>query len=233
MLAIELAAVAALALVHVFVHRMRFLDVVPRSRWLSLAGGASVAYVFLHILPELAAHQDTLAEAAGGDAFAGEQLAYGAALAGLVVFYGLERMVRTLPEEREAGYRLHLASFGLYNVLVGYLVFHREEVGTLSLVLFTFALGLHFLTVDYGLLKDHRHRFHLIGRWMLTGALVAGALVGWLIAVPGWIVSVLFALLAGSVLLNVLKEELPAERQSRFVPFAAGAAGYALLLVAS
>jgi hypothetical protein len=43
-------------------------------------------------------------------------------------------------------------------------------------------------------------------------------------------VDVLFAFLAGGVILNVLKEELPEERQSRYLPFAAGAAVYAALL---
>jgi hypothetical protein len=42
---------------------------------------------------------------------------------------------------------------------------------------------------------------------------------------------VLVALLAGGVILNVLKEEVPSERQSRFWAFAAGAAAYAGLLL--
>jgi putative ABC transport system ATP-binding protein len=44
---------------------MRFLDITPRSRWLSAAGGVSVAYVFVHILPDLAASEETLRKAAG------------------------------------------------------------------------------------------------------------------------------------------------------------------------
>jgi hypothetical protein len=38
--------------------------------------------------------------------------------------------------------------------------------------------------------------------------------------------------MAGGVILNVLKEELPEERQSKFWAFALGAAIYAALLVA-
>jgi hypothetical protein len=227
----EIAGVALLASVHLFVHRVRWLDVLPRSRWLSFAGGVSVAYVFLHVLPELATHEETLARIAGG-ALPGEQLAYAFALAGLVTFYGLERMVRTLPPEREAGYRLHLSAYALYNGLVGYLVFHREAAGNLSLVLFVAALGLHFVTVDHGLRKDHRQRYDRGGRWLLAGAAALGGLVGLATRVPDWAVSVLFAILAGSVLLNVLKEELPAERQSRFAPFLFGAVVYGALLVA-
>jgi hypothetical protein len=36
---------------------------------------------------------------------------------------------------------------------------------------------------------------------------------------------------SGGIILNVLKEELPEERKSRFLPFAGGVVGYAVLLV--
>lgn len=44
--------------------------------------------------------------------------------------------------------------------------------------------------------------------------------------------ALLFAFLAGGVVLNVLKEELPEERESRFGAFALGLAAYAALLLA-
>jgi hypothetical protein len=44
--------------------------------------------------------------------------------------------------------------------------------------------------------------------------------------------SALFAVLAGGIVLNVMKEELPEERESRFSAFAAGVAGYAAILLA-
>ena len=41
----------ALALTHLFGGKLH-LAKVPRNRWLSGAGGVSVAYVFVHILPK-------------------------------------------------------------------------------------------------------------------------------------------------------------------------------------
>lgn len=41
-----------LAGVHVFSGSLRLLDKIPRSRWLSFAGGVAVALVFLEVLPE-------------------------------------------------------------------------------------------------------------------------------------------------------------------------------------
>ncbi len=46
-------------------------------------------------------------------------------------------------------------------------------------------------------------------------------------------VDALFAVLAGAIILNVMKEELPEERESRFGAFAAGAAAYTGLLLAA
>ncbi|NJL21613.1 MAG: hypothetical protein HC895_13625, partial [Leptolyngbyaceae cyanobacterium SM1_3_5] len=43
--------------------------------------------------------------------------------------------------------------------------------------------------------------------------------------------AVLFAFLAGGIVLNVLKEELPEDRESHFWSFAIGAIGYAVLLL--
>ncbi|WP_420394464.1 hypothetical protein [Acuticoccus sp.] len=227
----QLAAVAFLATVHLGVQRLFVLDRLPRSRWLSFAGGAAVAYVFLHILPELATHQDTLASSLGLGARGAEEVVYALAMAGLVVFYALERMIRARPDHPD-GSRVHLASFALYNVLIGYLVFHREEAGAVSLALYVAAMAFHFLTVDHGLRQHHAERYDRWGRWVLVAALVGGATLGALTQVPEWAVAGPFALLAGSVLLNTLKEELPEEQQSRLVPFVAGAAGYGALLIA-
>lgn len=243
MIAATFACACLFALIHVFIHRLRVLDTVPRSRWLSMAGGVAVAYVFLHILPELSAHQETLAILSDGDVVGGEQIVYAVALAGLALFYGLERAIKEARSRGNAAgrpgsdpggapYALHLASFALYNGLVGYLLVHREETGWLSLALYALAMGLHFLTTDFGLLQDHRGRWLRAGRWVLTGSLMAGWSIGALTAVPEVAVALLFAFLAGGVVLNVLKEELPEERRSRFGAFAGGAAVYAALLLA-
>lgn len=45
------------------------------------------------------------------------------------------------------------------------------------------------------------------------------------------VVAVLMAFLSGGIVLNVLKEEIPGERHSRFWAFAAGIAGYAAVLL--
>jgi len=55
-----LAAALLLGVVHGVAPYLHVLRGTPRSVWLSLAGGVSVAYVFVHLLPELAAGEALL-----------------------------------------------------------------------------------------------------------------------------------------------------------------------------
>ncbi|WP_119460048.1 hypothetical protein [Rhodospirillaceae bacterium SYSU D60014] len=232
------------AAIHLAGDRLRFLDTVPRSRWLSAAGGVAVAYVFIHLLPELSAAQEHFRGAFGsGPLGAIERHSYLVALLGLVIFYGLERVARSSARRQEARGRgreaepavfwLHLGSYSLYNLLIGYLLLHREEQGLQALLFYAIAMGFHFLVNDRGLRQDHGAAYRRYGQWVLAAAPLLGWLIGVLIDIPQLLVSTLFAFLAGGVVLNVLKEELPEERESRFSAFVAGAAVYTALLLAA
>ena len=93
-------------------------------------------------------------------------------------------------------------------------------------------MGVHFVVNDYGLREDHKGTYDRIGRWVLVAGIFAGWVVGLIFEVSEAALGVLFAFLAGSVIMNVLKEELPEERKSRFRAFALGAALYATILLA-
>jgi hypothetical protein len=235
-------AVAALSTVHLTIGRLTFLRMIPRSQWLSLAGGVSVAYVFVRLLPDLARGQAIVNEAVPPALRFFEEHVYLLALAGLVAFYGLERIVR-VSQDRPGGrygesttragiYWLHTGMFALYNLLIGYLLVDRGERGAASLAPFVFAMGFHFLAMDFGLKETHRGEYYRSGRWVLVAALAAGSLVAVATPVAEVWIALFTAALAGAVVLNVLKEELPAERKSRLLPFFAGAAAYAVVLLA-
>lgn len=281
---VSLLAVLALVATHLFAGKLRFLEGMPRSVWLSAFGGVSVAYVFVHLLPELAEGQETLREAVSGGLGILENHIYLIALLGLAIFYGVERTTvegrkqrREAPEieynspgsgrvrmrdrgteggdeggKSTAGGRafwLSMGSFAVYNFLIGYLLLHRfgavlplERTGAeggeaaggdlSALILFALAMLLHFLVNDYGLREKHREDYQRIGRWMLAAAVLLGWVAGLLADIPEVLIAVLTAFLAGGIILNVLKEELPEERRSRYWPFAAGAALYTALLIA-
>lgn len=156
---------AGLAIVHLLAGRLRFLEGIPRSRWLTLAGGISVAYVFIHVFPELEQAQQAISSAGGASFAFLEQHAYLIALGGLTLFYGLERLVKRAqwqhsqtpgPGEGEsttgAGvFWLHMTSFAVYNALVGYLLLHREEQSLRGLFFFFAAMVFHIVVNDFGL----------------------------------------------------------------------------------
>lgn len=236
---VALLAALGLALVHLYGGKLRFLEGTPRSIWLSVAGGVSVAYVFVHLLPEVGEAQEVLAEALGSTLGFLENHGFLIALVGLVIFYGLERAAKA-SQKRRGGeahgtsvgvFWLHIVSFSLYNLLIGYLLVRRPEQGILALVLFFVAIALHFVVNDYGLREHHKAAYTRTGRWILAVAVLLGWLVALLAEIPEAALGVLLAFLAGGVVLNVLKEELPSERESRFWPFALGVVAYAALLL--
>jgi len=239
----SLVSVAALALVHVFAGRLRFLEGTPRSVWLSAAGGVSAAYVFVHLLPDLSQAQETVSEATGEGLAALEHHVYLIALAGLIVFYGLERAaVSSRKRQRSTTgddatsmqiFWIHVLSFAGYNALIGYIINQRAQEGREgTLVLFAVAMALHFVATDYGLRDHYKDGYHRIARWVFVTALLAGWAIGLTGQVPEPALAILLAFLAGGVILNVLKEELPEDRESRFGAFLIGASAYAALLLA-
>ncbi|MBA4264768.1 MAG: hypothetical protein C0453_06785 [Comamonadaceae bacterium] len=257
----SLAASALLALVHLGVSGLHHLRKRPRRFWLSMGSGTAVAYVFLHLLPELQQHQGELEQAS--EAVLGwlERHVYLLALLGLAVFYGLERLslrerralvreppgrtLETVPGksrstwadkgsgERTSGttFWLSMTGFTVYNALIGHLLVEQARRGMGPLILLTAAMALHFLVNDHALREHHQLRYHHTGRWVLSAAVLLGTGAGLVGAVPSLAVSLLVAFLAGGVVLNVLKEELPAANESSFGAFLLGMVAYATLLL--
>jgi hypothetical protein len=129
-------------------------------------------------------------------------------------------------------YALHLSMFCLYNFLITYTMSLRARNSITATLLFTLAMALHFVLTDRKFTRLYQPRFDHAGRYILIGALF----VGWLCSVIFDPVNVLIsafmvAFLAGFVLLNVFREELPAAELTNFYWFAFGALSIALTLL--
>ncbi|MGY1707394.1 hypothetical protein ACI79C_22765 [Geodermatophilus sp. SYSU D00697] len=229
-----------LAALHVAAPRIRRLPLVPESVTGSFAGGLAVAYVFLHLLPELAEGNEAIGEALSDVVEPTPLLdlsVFLVALTGFAAFYGLERLARrraaTGPGGQEpAGvYWLHLGSFMVYNGLITYTMALRLRTGLAFAVLFAVAMALHFVLTDRSLEEHYPRRFPRSGRVLLAVALLAGWGLDALFAPTSTVVvALLTALLGGSILLNVFKEELPSTGRSDYRWFVVGLALYAALL---
>jgi hypothetical protein len=229
-LALLVTLTGAVAAVHVFTPGLRTIDSLPHRAVVSAAGGVSVAYVFVHLLPEVTAAHEALGPGAP-HSLPFEAPVYLVVLAGFVGFYGLERLARdsTNHEDRDL-FWAHVGSFGAYNVVLGYLLVDRFGKGFETATLFAVAVGLHLLVTDHGLHQHHAERYHRYGRWVLAVAVVLGSVFGLLVHLSHLTVGLVVAFLTGAIVLNVVKEELPGDSEARFGPFLAGAVGYTAVL---
>lgn len=227
------AALIVLVTVHLVAGKFRFGAGEGRRAWLSVAGGISVTYVFLDLLPEMAEAQHALHDTFRAIAFL-EDHVYLVALGGLAAFYGLESWVRDRRKgdgaaEDDGVFWIHIASFAVYNALIGYLMVEREPYEE-HLPAYTVAMSLHFLITDFGLRDHHDAVYDRKGRWILSGAIVLGFLLGISQQMSEAFVAVITAVVAGGAILNVMKEELPEERQAQYPAFAAGVVVAVVLL---
>ncbi|NJO18878.1 MAG: hypothetical protein HC838_00730 [Spirulinaceae cyanobacterium RM2_2_10] len=230
-----------LGLVHIFASRTHWVERVPHRWWVSLAGGVSVAYIFLDIFPELGSAQTEVEHGSGFLIQYLENHVYLLALVGLALFYGLEKMASRSRAQRQKQHGrddthpgvfwIHIISFTLYNAILGYLLREAEDHGLINCLLLFFALGLHFLVNDVSLREHHKQAYDHIGRWLLAAAIICGWVLGQAFHVNAAAIAVIWAPVAGGIILNVLKEELPAEQESHFGIFATGATIYALILL--
>jgi hypothetical protein len=211
-----------------------------RRRWVSAAAGISVAYVFVDVLPELAAQSEVAQMVADESAWFIEQRVYFVALLSFVVMYGIEHIVLSQRrrreggcevEERDAVYWLHLAGFTAYSLLIGYLLIERAERGLLSLALYALAMAVHFIVVNHALVEEHGAVYRRHGHWVLALAVLAGWALGSAVQIGEIAFARLFAVLAGGVVITSLKAELPDEREGRFWPFCLAALAFALVLI--
>jgi hypothetical protein len=227
---LSLVAVLILALLHIVAARVHGMSE-TRPRWLSGASGISVAYVFVQLMPDLAEGQELWLQARPEPIFQwlGRQI-YLMALVGLVLALGMERLTASRKHRDRARFRMHAASFAVYNLLIGGLALRLG--GVIPVVLAVLAFGAHLLVHDHHLQREFGAAYQRVGRWLFAGSLLSGWLLETLFDVPVVIVSALLGLVAGGIILNVIKEELPEQGEGAFGVFVAGTTVYSSLLLA-
>lgn len=220
------ASAVGFALICIFAGRLGIVARLDRQRWLSFAGGAATAYVFVHLLPELGAHRQTIDESA----FAHGAYLYLVVLAGTCIYYGLETYIAHSETGRSAGFWVHMAGFSLYFALIGYFLMHRGDNDGVQEVFYFTVLGLHIFALDAEFRRHHPELYDKIGRWVMAASVLAGWGISASIELPAIVTGLAFALLAGGMILNVLKQELPTSREGQYLPFVTGAGICATLL---
>jgi len=209
--------------------------------FVSFAGGTAVAYVFLHMLPDLVEYNEPIGKFLINTGWLtpfSELMIYIVALLGFLAYYGLELIAERAnvsAPNHSLVYRLHLLMFCLYNFLITYTMSLRAQTSISATILFTFSMALHFVLTDRKFSRLYALQFNHTGRYVLIFFL----LIGWLCSIifdPVNVVMIAFmlAFLAGSVLLNVFREELPSAGLMSYCwfTFGAGIITFVLLLQA-
>lgn len=205
-------------------------------RWASFGGGAGMAYVFVHLLPELASHGQALSQAPGMETFAPtpitEALLFLIALAGIMVTYSLDVLAT---HERKAGRvarSLHTLNFAAISYLYAYSLPSLISTGLAYGILFTIAISAHVLLADRTMDARHPAIYRTRMRWVGTAALVLGLLHAALLhPVDDLHLAIATAFLGGGLLMAVFREELPAIDRARLGWFVAGTASMTSLLL--
>lgn len=213
------------ASIHLFSHHFHRLIKGSEAVFTSFSGGLAIAYVFLHLLPEL--------EQAG--TVFGKPI-YIITLLGFIIFYGVQSLVwqNSISQKSLESriFYIEILFLCIYNALIIYTLPEHLSAVASEIILYLVAMGLHLLVRNHGLQKKHNQRFHKIGSYALVCSLFIGCMMEVFLdsLLNNLISDMLTAILAGFILFNVFVEELPSPKKSTFLWFLVGIASYIILL---
>jgi hypothetical protein len=207
-----------------------------RNSMISLGAGMSAAYIFVHVMPELANLRYVFTESVSIPLRFEGMVIYFVALFGFLIFYALNHLH---PAKHEIGkttkenliFKLHIGSFAIYVWLMSYLLIHQLEKTLVTVAMFALAITLHFLGVDRTLRNEHGSSYDNLGRYILGGMAILGWLSGLIFSIPHHLLALLVAFISGGVVLNSTIMELPSDNDGRFIYFIIGGLLYGLLLM--
>lgn len=191
-----------------------------RAAAASFSGGLAMSYVFLHLIPELDK----------GFGVVGDRI-YFIALIGFTLFFGLELLIvrHQASEPRTPLFLLHMSIAFVYNWLTVFTLGMQLPATSALTVVFAVSLGLHLLSSDTGLQEKYKSRYIGSGRYLLIVAVICGYAQSLLRRPHELVIDSLTAILAGFMLYNVFRTELPELRHARYRPLLAGIGSFFFL----
>ena len=213
-----------------------------RRKVLSFGAGVTIAYVFVHLLPELETARAVLVRTGADLSLPFPALrVYLAALLGFMLFYGLEHLAvwsrkpsgseDAAGEGNRRGRLIHISVFLAYVWLAAYLAVRSLEEGSTRITLYTVALGLHFLSLDFSLFREYGSWYKRSVRYAFAVAPLAGWTLGVIVGFGRLFTAALLGFISGGIIMNAIVSELPKEKEGRFLAFLLGGAFYTALLI--
>ncbi|WP_424355548.1 hypothetical protein [Methanobacterium sp. MBAC-LM] len=234
--------------VHLSSHKIYGFSKRYKKKILSFSGGVASAYVFLDLLPLIENADPHLHAILGNTPLIMiflEKAIFGVAFIGFLVFFILEYLAlksrgnkaqqttKSLKETNASKnvFFLHISLTAVVSLIICYSL--RFEILTtgLGVAVYTIALSLHFFISDRSMEEHYGALYVKYGRYLLA-----------LMPILGWSLSILFpertseayvllAFIAGAVLFNVIKDEVPRVGTGKPISFFTGALLYSGLIL--
>jgi len=229
----SLLCVTILASIHLFSALANFTINIWHTRFLSMAAGVAVSYVFVELMPRLGVSQKTLQDISEDLIPLKERHVYLVAFLGFLVFYATHSIpIPRSQIKKSLPFICNMVSFLFFNFLIGYEVVDIHDPFIQPLYLFTFAVGLHNFITDHSLKEAHGAHYDVFSKIILALFLYLGFTAGLFTTLPQSTVIYGVAFTAGGMILNVLKYELPKQQKgTSFAAFALGGILYSIILV--
>lgn len=197
-----------------------------RKKLFSFAGGISVAYVFVDLLPKLSKGQAIWSATNPNLPFL-EKHVYFLALLGVLFFFGIEHVKF---KHKSRSFWSNSSGNIIFNILIGYALSNPSDPEVQPFILFTIAISLHQWVRDHILCSEDAKTFKRFGRYVLVLALITGWILGLLINLNPAAVALIMAFIGGGIMINIFHYEVPS-KSTHYLPFVVGSLGYALLLL--
>lgn len=215
----------------VFANRIISSSSLDKIKWMSLAGGIAVSYIFVYILPSLHHEQEDFGDTAFELAMESELYFFG--LIGIVVFYTVTKVAERHRHQRNATIKdrfffVQILLFFVYNMLISYIMFAADQ-NIEQLIFYSIAVGLHFMTVAHDMYRENSERYLLYGRYVLGGGILIGFLVATFAPHSAIVLAIIFSFISGAIMFNVIKNELPSEDSAHLPTFVISAFTYSAI----
>lgn len=243
-----LISILLFIVVFLFGLKIKFFNL-KNHRWLiSFSAGVAIAYVFIHLLPELQKSKEILKPYAINYVPLLEQhLVYLFAMLGFMLAYGIqkimiwshEKLINTnnniknnLDNERHyVSFILHIIGYAIYVFLLGYLMIRNIDLSKSEIIYYTVALMFHFESLNFYFASEHYKLYIKYGRYILATAVFLGWLLGAMTAVHEVLIIILLGFISGAVIMSTILTEIPQGKFGKFWPFLGGSFFYASLLL--
>ncbi|SES15081.1 hypothetical protein [Salisediminibacterium halotolerans] len=215
-------------LIHLLANALLPAERIKRMKWFSFSGGLAVSYIFIYLLPTLHREQAMIEEPYRRLTMESEIYIIG--LAGVVVFLAIQILITRKEASQLASFWTAVSFYALYNALVSFVVLSLEVSGVQA-IFYSFAIGLHFIAIAHDMWRGFPNEYNQYGRKVLA----AGILVGWLFALTVELApitkAIIFAFVAGAMIFNVFKHELPNVKEIHFFTFLTAVALYSAITI--